>query len=218
MIGKTLIYRYLLNGKFGYDTYLLFVDSLPTTNINDNALYYVSTGNDGEFDVYKYNSQKQEWYFLGQSDFDYNFFTKGLVTLDTAQTITGMKTFTADVKAYQQISPGVAKFSVLSYDAIGIVDETVNRAIYFHYGDIAYSTRNGQWFNLYFPEDGGGTFATREWSNNLINPLSARLTNVENNYATKAEVDEKLSSVYVYKGSVANYSDLPSSGNNCFLH
>ena len=37
-------------------------------------------------------------------------------------------------------------------------------------------------------------------------------TDAEDTYATKEEVDEKLSSVYLYKGSVATKADLPTTG------
>ena len=46
----------------------------------------------------------------------------------------------------------------------------------------------------------------------LENDIDSLETNLSDNYYTKTQVDNKVSTVYKYKGSVSNYSDLPSSG------
>lgn len=50
----------------------------------------------------------------------------------------------------------------------------------------------------------------------LITALETQLTDVRakfENYYTKTDIDSKLGSTFTYKGSVENYSDLPTEGN-----
>ena len=188
----------------------------------DNAIEDEETIKLGLMTIYIENGVITEDLGVSQSQFDYLLNQVATATAGNALPITG-GTMQGDIDMNAKSLINVNKVAFAPSIDLGTIAELKTEID----GENAYLKLYSKNVNasslacqMNWLTDGGIEFYKSISANNGITNLPTPTNDsdavnkeyVDDNFATKTYVNEKLSSVYTYKGSVASYSKLPTSG------